>query len=577
MNKIEEKTLKISDFKTKIQEFSEKNTIKNPKLTEMINDYLLYKSTENKNYFYFKKNYPNLFSFKKELFSSLENILNDLLYMTNKNSQNEKIESVFQWYKTKINNYKELQFIQEHTKNLPNEKLTEFELKQNDEKFVRNFHSDYIEKNEKNVENREKIFFPKNLLKDFNTKHVFNSCDKNEMKNNKKVFYFNKKIKEIKSSFSFERPEYNFNILMANYNIIQSKNKMLNEKRNLEEIKLNLNDFGKFRARFISENNNKYELMNLIEKYKNKNKIEQKINEKKKKTFNFNFQKENSFIHKKFGNFNRKLMTKSKTTVELFLNKNNKKKKININDIKNINNENIIIKNEKEKIYNFKAKLNISNSKWTIFENLKNNLRKSDDEIYKNENIKSDLIYKFCNNDKIFDTRFKYQTICNINKIDRYKDNYKIEYKPMSIYDITNFKKKSNDSYENFKTNLSILNKTNNEKKWIKNHNDGNFLEMRKTLLNFNLNEFNILRNTLKKSESVANIKNDDNFNIDNNKKIKTYKKVNNFTTINETIFNNYEKEYFPKLYLPKSGSGLLNFPENYFIIDNKNNKKKKK
>ena len=577
MNKIEEKTLKISDFKTKIQEFSEKNTIKNPKLTEMINDYLLYKSTENKNYFYFKKNYPNLFSFKKELFSSLENILNDLLYMTNKNSQNEKIESVFQWYKTKINNYKELQFIQEHTKNLPNEKLTEFELKQNDEKFVRNFHSDYIEKNEKNVENREKIFFPKNLLKDFNTKHVFNSCDKNEMKNNKKVFYFNKKIKEIKSSFSFERPEYNFNILMANYNVIQSKNKMLNEKRNLEEIKLNLNDFGKFRARFISENNNKYELMNLIEKYKNKNKIEQKINEKKKKTFNFNFQKENSFIHKKFGNFNRKLMTKSKTTVELFLNKNNKKKKININDIKNINNENIIIKNEKEKIYNFKAKLNISNSKWTIFENLKNNLRKSDDEIYKNENIKSDLIYKFCNNDKIFDTRFKYQTICNINKIDRYKDNYKIEYKPMSIYDITNFKKKSNDSYENFKTNLSILNKTNNEKKWIKNHNDGNFLEMRKTLLNFNLNEFNILRNTLKKSESVANIKNDDNFNIDNNKKIKTYKKVTNFTTINETIFNNYEKEYFPKLYLPKSGSGLLNFPENYFISDNKNNKKKKK
>ena len=159
MNKIEEKTLKIDDFKTKIQEFSEKNTIKNPKLTEMINDYLLYKSTENKNYFYFKKNYPNLFSFKKELFSSLENILNDLLYMTNKNSQNEKIESVFQWYKTKINNYKELQFIQEHTKNLPNEKLTEFELKQSDEKFVRNFHSDYIEKNEKNVENREKIFF----------------------------------------------------------------------------------------------------------------------------------------------------------------------------------------------------------------------------------------------------------------------------------------------------------------------------------------------------------------------------------------------------------------------------------
>ena len=60
-------------------------------------------------------------------------------------------------------------------------------------------------------------------------------------------------------------------------------------------------------------------------------------------------------------------------------------------------------------------------------------------------------------------------------------------------------------------------------------------------------------------------------------KKLKLIKKVTNFTTINETIFNNYEKEYFPKLYLTKSGSGLLNFPENYFISDNKNNKKKKK
>jgi hypothetical protein len=77
----------------------------------------------------------------------------------------------------------------------------------------------------------------------------------------------------------------------------------------------------------------------------------------------------------------------------------------------------------------------------------------------------------------------------------------------------------------------------------------------------------------------MINIKSDENvnFNNDNNIKIKTFKKVKNFNTINETIFNNYEKEYFPKLFLPKSGSGLLNFPENYFISENKNNKKKKK
>lgn len=583
-------------FKTKIQEFSENNTIKNPKLLEMINDYLSYKKTENKNYFYFKKNHPNLFSFKRELFSSLENILNDILYMTNTKSQNEKIETVHKWYKTKINNYKELQFIQEHTKNLPNEKLTEFELKQNDERFIKNFHLNFILNNENDVENREKIntfSSPKNLIKNFSVKHVFNTFDKNKMINNKKVFYFNNKIKEIKSSFSFERPEYNFNILMANYNIIQSKNKMINEKRNLEEIKSNLNDFGKIRARFVSENNNKYELINLIEKYKNNKKnLDENINDETKNDFknifkelkkkndkktNYDLIKGDLFVNKKLGNnFTRKLISKSKTTVELIFNK-NKRKKIIINNIKNISFENIIIQNENEKIYNFKAKLNISSSKWTIFENLKNNLRKSDDENKNNENIKPDLIYKFCNNDKIFETRFKYQTICNLNKIDSYKDNYKIVYKPMSVFDITNFNTKINfhDSFENFKTNASVLNKTNNEKKWIKNHNEGNFLEMRKTLLNFNLNEFNILRNSLKKSESASNVKSDANINNIENKK--NYKKTKNILTINETIFNNYEKEYFPKLYLPRSGSGLLNFPPNYFINDNNKNKKKKK
>ena len=591
MNKTEEnpqqKKFQIQ-FKSKIQEFSEKNSIKNPKLSEMINDYLSHKETETKNYFYFKKNHPNLFSFKKELFSSLENILNDLLYMTNIESQNQKIKSVYNWYKTKIKNYKELQFIQEHTKNLPNEKLTEFELKKNDERFIKNFHLNFINNNENEVENREKIFSPKNLLKNFSVKHVFHTFDKDKMINNKKVFYFNNKIKEIKSSFSFERPEYNFNILMANYNIIQSKNKMINEKRNLEEIKSNLNDFGKIRARFVSENNNKYELMNLIEKYKNNNKkfnFKENSNNniknyqkffkeiKKNKNTNYDLIKGDLFVNKKLGNiFTRKLISKSKTTVELVFNK-NKRKKININNIKNINNENFIIQNENEKIYNFKAKLNFSSSKWTIFENLKN--RKSDDENKINENIKPDLIYKFCNNDKIFETRFKYQTICNLNKIDSYKDNYKIEYKPMSIFDITNFNTKKNISFENFNTNASVLNKTNNEKKWIKNHNEGNFLEMRKTLLNFNLNEFNILRNSLKKSESAANVKSDANVNNTENKK--NYKKTKNFLTINETIFNNYEKEYFPKLYLPRSGSGLLNFPPNYFINDNNKNKKKKK
>ena len=57
-----------------------------------------------------------------------------------------------------------------------------------------------------------------------------------EFDNRKKVNYIVKDIKEIKNSYSYNRPKYNFNQLQVQQEIMESKNKEIREKRNLESI-----------------------------------------------------------------------------------------------------------------------------------------------------------------------------------------------------------------------------------------------------------------------------------------------------------------------------------------------------
>ena len=51
--------------------------------------------------------------------------------------------------------------------------------------------------------------------------------------------------KEIKGSFSYYRPNMDFNLLNAEKKIAENKNKLLSEKRSDEELYKNLKDFGK--------------------------------------------------------------------------------------------------------------------------------------------------------------------------------------------------------------------------------------------------------------------------------------------------------------------------------------------
>jgi hypothetical protein len=76
---------------------------------------------------------------------------------------------------------------------------------------------------------------------------------------NKKGLYFPPLNKETKFSYSYQRPEYNYNNLVIENNIKENKLKVLSEKRSQEELKEQLDKFGMKRAKYKEDINNKYE------------------------------------------------------------------------------------------------------------------------------------------------------------------------------------------------------------------------------------------------------------------------------------------------------------------------------
>ena len=56
--------------------------------------------------------------------------------------------------------------------------------------------------------------------------------------------------KEVKGSYSYVRPDYEFSKLVVEKEIIRAKNKEMKEKRNQEEMKIYLDEFGKSKAKY---------------------------------------------------------------------------------------------------------------------------------------------------------------------------------------------------------------------------------------------------------------------------------------------------------------------------------------
>jgi len=221
-----------------------------------------------------KKRDINVESFKHIVFSTVDKVISEILYMEKEEIRKNKIDYLYNWFNKNYNNYFKISYMNERTKNLPSEKLTELEINQDNQDFLKYFHISYLEGVENNgYEHRNESNFitkPNKLYKEYERKNVFILDEKKleNYDNNKKIFYKRKNLKEVKGSYSYNRPPYGFQILFNEQKINEEKNKLLQEKRSQEEMISMMKNFGRNRAMYKMNINNKYEMRNMIKMYK---------------------------------------------------------------------------------------------------------------------------------------------------------------------------------------------------------------------------------------------------------------------------------------------------------------------
>ena len=431
--------------------------------------------------------------------------------------------------------------------------------------------------------------------------------------------YYPPIVSETKFSYSYNRPEYNFENMTLENKIIKSKMKILAEKRAQEEIKSQIELMGKTRAKYIEQVNNKYEIRNVVDMYSKLNDFSSPLLQKYKlresksmsdiKDNNKNiFNKKPQIKNKDLNIGIRKMVRnntnyKNNTVIE-----NGDKIKLKLKEQKNLfeserkmsnssNKEvikNIITKlkpkkNQKDtKIFSGildKIKLdsikNIENKK--IMEPLKMNKVKIKLKINKEKiqndmlnNIKkfaakpnSEIITSLMNTDSLFQTNNNYGILCNLNKrkssVDIINNNQN--------QDNTNESREEEE--ENYYTNnclslfdqgnLKKLNQNKNQNKIYPQSTNSltriKFNQMHKT---FDLNKDNYLnlRRTLsdwKKTECLSLLNE-----LTKNKtpKIEEEKFKKSNLRRQNSVLNAYvnpkDKFEFSQFYLPRTGSLLL-------------------
>jgi len=282
--------------------------------------------------------------------------------------------------------------------------------------------------------------------------------------NNESKLYFPPLSKETKFSYSYYRPQYNYENMIYEKQILDTKMKYQAEKRNQEEIKSQIEKMGKIRAKYKEEVNNKYEIKNVIHMYvkshdfsspllkkyklkpsKSMNDINPKSRNNKKdnlyakmpsKNQEFNLgvsqivQRQSSRSIKKIKNEPIKeqenendnddknvqnivpispsnndddkstLQKKIKQEKKIISGFNNK---IKIDTVKNIENKIVL---EPLKLNKIKIKLKVHREK--IQNNLLNNIKKFVDK------PSSEIVTKLISTDHLFQTNKSYQSLCNL-------------------------------------------------------------------------------------------------------------------------------------------------------------------
>ena len=446
--------------------------------------------------------------------------------------------------------------------------------------------------------------------------------------------YYPPIVSETKFSYSYNRPEYNFENMTLENKIIKSKMKILAEKRAQEEIKSQIELMGKTRAKYIEQVNNKYEIRNVVDmysklndfsspllqkyklresksmsdikdnnknifnkkpqiknkdlnigirkmvrnntNYKNNTVIENgdKIKLKLKEQKNL-FESEQKMSNSSYKEVNKNIITKLKPKK---IQKDTKifsgiLDKIKLDSIKNIENKKIM---EPLKMNKVKIKLKINKEK--IQNSMLNNIKKFDAK------PNSEIITSLMNTDSLFQTNNNYGILCNLNKRKSSGDIINNN----QNQDNTNESREEEE--ENYYTNnclslfdqgnLKKLNQNKNQNKiYPQSTNSLTRIKFNQIHKTFDLNKDNYLnlRRTLsdwKKTECLSLLNE-----LTKNKtpKIEEEKIKKSNLRRQNSVLNAYvnpkDKFEFSQFYLPRTGSLLLKRKTE----DNKKTKKKGK
>ena len=546
-------------------------------------------------------------------------LLIEAINMENKENQKLKIIKIYNWYLDKTNRNKDLRNISERTEKDWYQEEEEEPLKQEPEKleeikkhrcFIGGYESAskrLLDYNTKKINSTTKV--SQITFADENTKFYGKSVGYNAMTNFKPIDEININIpnyistsqnstkygtfynkgkskpeintgtdwfsktgldfkKEVKESYSFIRPPYEYEFLLLENKILQQKQRDLAEKRSLEEIDDGVGEWG-FRKSFYNGSvNEKNELKTMIEKYKEllkRKKIEedkrrQEEEEKRKieeEKLRKELEKKREIAKSKIKEVRKPNSKKKKKKIIIMgLNENKPENNNNTNNIEENNNDAEEVNNEekefKDEITEKNNKIDMDNIKYINQYKTKDQIKNDNDNIKSEEN-KPVQIYEIKNNkkgfklkelaiktqyddfkskqnelndldsktnqkviippnltsylmfsDKIFYRRNLGRALNNFKELDIPKNRYKEGISPLSFYD---------NKHNDFRESPSVIDKRiilteNFAMKNFYNHKN-NFLQMRKTLSAHKEKEF---KNTLiyKNSKPKYRIKLDD-------------------------------------------------------------------
>ena len=431
--------------------------------------------------------------------------------------------------------------------------------------------------------------------------------------------YFPPLSRETKFSYSYNRPEYNFENMIYENNILKTKMKLQAEKRSQEEIKTQIEKIGMMRAKYKEGINNKYEIKKVIDMYVRTNEFSSPLLQKYKlqpsKSMNDihessrNIKRNNLYKEMSVGNqesnigvsqinkdnlneliketdnikeiqnivpispnngevknkvrlSNAKKIKKDKKIISGLL------QKIKIDSVKNIENKKIL---EPLKFKKVKIRLNANKEKVqnTIFNNIKK----------QQEKTPSEIVSKLMSTDSLFQTNKSYQNICNINRKEKViglnnnnKDNNddndsKEEDESfyhnfcLSLYDRGNLNKINNQNRHQINSVKSFKTKREGSKIIFEqlhqtyDLNKNDYLNLRKTVSDWKKGEYLNLIDRLKRNKTPKKEKEKEKEKKNEENKKKNLRKQHSLLN---AIINPKDKFDYSQYFLPRMGTLLL-------------------